>query len=141
MAVNDHGLSSFITTVCCSLMSVTPSALLRWKANIAHVYSSYANMSHFKRLSGWHFQKSCSLALSLSACDTVALLWPGLLHLSLCQDLSFIYRKAFTQINTAPQQLLGTYAHTPKLTCAHSLRILAYDQRQKQNTAVLGSPV
>lgn len=73
--------------------------------------------------------------VSLSAWVTVALLWPSLLHLSPCQDPTFIYRKAFTQINTAPLQLPCTRAHIrPNSTCArtHTLWILAYDQRKNK---------
>lgn len=77
---------------------------------------------------------SHSSSLSLSSWVTVALLWPSLLHLSPCQDSSFIYRKAFTQINTATQQLpcthTQTYTHTQ--TQARS-QILAYDQSRTKH--------
>ncbi len=146
-SVNGRGHSSFINMASLSLMSLTPSALLCSKANIARVYSWYANTGHFKRLSGWHFQESCSLPFtrSLSSWVTVALLWPSLLHLSPCQDSSFIYRKAFTQINTATQQLPRTHTHTRRRTQAffshrHAPRFWLMI-RAKQNTAVLGSPV
>lgn len=68
-------------------------------------------------------QKIVRLALSrqlLSSWVTVALLWPSLLHLSPCQDSSFIYRKAFTQINTATQQLPRTHTHTHANTRTHT---------------------
>lgn len=84
-----------------------------------------------------------SLSLSLSAWVTVALLWPSLLHLSPCQHRSFIYRKAFTQINTAPLQLpcTHTHSHTPKQHLwAHTLDFGLWSEK-KQNTSVLGSPV
>ena len=60
------------------------------------------------------------VSLSLSPWLTVALLWPSLLHLSPCQDTSFIYRKAFTQINTATQQLPCTDTHTHSQTITHT---------------------
>lgn len=60
-----------------------------------------------------------SSSLSLFSWVTVAPLWPSLPHLSPCQDSSFIYRKAFTQINTATQQLPCTHTHSPH-TWAHA---------------------
>lgn len=70
----------------------------------------------------WATSKDCpfgtfkrgALSLSPSSWVTVALLWPSLLHLSRCQDSSFIYRKAFTQINTATQQLPCMHTHIGK---------------------------
>lgn len=99
-------------------------------------------MGHFKRLSGWHFPQSCALSLYLSAWVTVALLWPSLLHLSPCQDPSFIYRKAFTQINTAPLQLPCTHTCIrPNTTCSHAhTSAFGLWSEKKQDTSVLGSP-
>lgn len=82
-----------------------------------------------------------SSSLSLFSWVTVAPLWPSLPHLSPCQDSSFIYRKAFTQINTATQQLPCTHTHSPHtrgrtrvhFVHQHAPQILAYDQSKTKH--------
>lgn len=90
------------------LVKLIPSALLC--SSVAHDYSWYANMGHFKDGPFGTFKRvararSLCLALPLSY-SRFPLVCPS--HLSPCQDSSFIYRKAFIQINTATQRLLCT---------------------------------
>lgn len=113
-------------------MRHTLSALFGWKQTLLMFI-------HYMPI--WATSKDCpvgtfnrvALFPSLSTWVTVALLWPSLLHLSPCQDSSFIYRKAFTQINTAPLQLACTHSQIHvNSTCTHTLQILACDQRKNK---------
>lgn len=91
----------------------------------------------FKRVAR---SRSLCLALPLSY-SRFPLVCPS--HLSPCQDSSFIYRKAFIQINTATQQLLCTRTRTHAHTARHAHFVQQHTPRSwlliraKQNTAVL----
>lgn len=81
---------------------------------------------------------SCSHLLFLSYSSTPLALPAAPVSLP---GLSFIYRKAFTEINTATKRLhTPTHIHTCNL-CTHSLPRFWRMIRAKQNKAVLGSPV